>query len=240
MPPRPPQKRREDLFFLAVVLLLLTVNFIGFAHTYYLAGMLRAPLPSAIVHIHGALFTSWLILLLIQTTLISLGRIRWHRQLGVLGGIIAALMLIFGPLALVGALRRHAFSASEANVFFTADIAGLLLFAFFVTLGIWYRSNTVVHKRLMLFATIAILPPGLSRWSFHFMESPIAFYGIYLAFPLSIVAFDLLSYRKIQRVTWLGTALVTLYIFGATPLAQTAVVRHLTARIQGAPHTHKP
>jgi hypothetical protein len=232
VPLRPPQKRREDIFFLAIVLLILAVNFIGFARTYYLAGMLHAPLPSAIVHIHGALFTSWLLLLLTQTVLAGIGRVRWHRRLGVLGGIIAALMLIAGPLVLVGALRRHAFSHNDVYPIFAADVCALTLFAFFVAYGLLRRNDSAAHKRLMLFATIAILAPGLSRWSFAFMDSDYAFYGIYLAFPIAIILFDLFSYKKVLRVTMLGSALVTMYIFGAGPLSHTPIWHRITDSVQ--------
>jgi hypothetical protein len=37
------------------VVILATV-FIGFARSYYLAGVFRAPLPNLLVHIHGAVF----------------------------------------------------------------------------------------------------------------------------------------------------------------------------------------
>jgi hypothetical protein len=232
MPLRPTHKRREDIFFLAIVLLLLAANVIGFAHTYFLAGLIRAPLPSPLVHIHGALFTLWLLLLLTQTILVSLGRIRWHRQLGILGGIIAALMLIFGPLVLFASLRRHAFSLNESSFIFAADLCSLILFALFVFYGLRLRNNTISHKRLMLFATIAILPPGLSRWPFHFMESDIAFFGIFLAFPLAIVLFDLFAYRTVHRVTWLCSALIAILAFGSAPLARTPVFHRLTQSIR--------
>ena len=232
MPTRPPQKRREDIFFLALVLLILATNFIGFARTYYLAGLLRAPLPSPLVHIHGALFTCWLLLLLTQTILVLLGRIRWHRQLGILGGIIAALMLVFGPLVLIAALRRRAFSFDGANLIFAADIGGLILFALFVSIGFRLRNHPIAHKRLMLFSTIAILLPALSRWTFHFMDPLWLFLAIYLAFPLSVVLFDLYSTRKVHRVTWICALLITVYVLGSTPLSHTTAWHRLTAKIQ--------
>jgi hypothetical protein len=232
VPTRPRQKRPEDIFFLALVFLILIVNFIGFARTYYLAGLVRAPLPSLLVHIHGALFTSWLLLLLLQTSLVVAGRIHWHRQLGVLGGVIAGLMLIVGPLVLVAALRRHAFSFNGASLVFAADVGGLALFAIFVASGLRLRNNSAVHKRLMLFATIAILPPGLSRWSFSFMESSFAFFCIYLAFPLAIIVFDLFSARKVYRVTLLCSVLLTAYVFGVGFLADTSIWHRITRSVQ--------
>ena len=110
MPLRPQPKRREDLFFLCIVGAILAVNFVGFARTYYLAGVFRAPLPGPLVHIHGALFTCWLLLLAAQTALFGANKIRLHRNLGVLGGVIALGMLILSPMVLVFSLRRHAFA----------------------------------------------------------------------------------------------------------------------------------
>jgi hypothetical protein len=39
-----------------MALLILATVFVGFARTYFLAGVFRAPLPSLLVHIHGAVF----------------------------------------------------------------------------------------------------------------------------------------------------------------------------------------
>jgi FtsH-binding integral membrane protein len=49
------------LFFSSISLLMLATVFVGFARTYYLAGVFHAPLPSRIVHIHGAALSSWIL-----------------------------------------------------------------------------------------------------------------------------------------------------------------------------------
>src|ERR1700722_13864295 len=51
-----PGRKYDHVFFSGMAVLLLGSVFLGFAHTYYLAGMFSAPLPSAIIHIHGAIF----------------------------------------------------------------------------------------------------------------------------------------------------------------------------------------
>ena len=66
-------RRRENFFFSAMALLILTTVLVGFARTYFLAGVFRAPLPSLIVHIHGALFSTWILLLVVQVSLVSAG-----------------------------------------------------------------------------------------------------------------------------------------------------------------------
>jgi hypothetical protein len=56
--PGPVSRTTERIFF-GMAILLCIVAVAGFARTYFLAGMVRAPLPSPILHIHGAAFTLW-------------------------------------------------------------------------------------------------------------------------------------------------------------------------------------
>jgi hypothetical protein len=43
----------------------------------------KAPLPNLLVHIHGAVFSSWILLLIVQTPLVAGGRVDVHRRLSV-------------------------------------------------------------------------------------------------------------------------------------------------------------
>jgi hypothetical protein len=53
LPKRLPGSRFDHLFFTGMILLLIGIVFLGFAHSYYLAGILHAPLKSPILQIHG-------------------------------------------------------------------------------------------------------------------------------------------------------------------------------------------
>ena len=55
-----PGRRFDHFFFSGMALLMLVTVFVGFAPSYYLAGLFRAPLPSPIIHLHGALFSCWI------------------------------------------------------------------------------------------------------------------------------------------------------------------------------------
>ncbi len=46
--------RPDDLFFSGTAAVALAAVLIGFARRYFLAGLPRAPLPSLLVHVHGA------------------------------------------------------------------------------------------------------------------------------------------------------------------------------------------
>ena len=226
MPLRAQPRRREDIFFLCMVAAILAVNFVGFARTYYLAGVFRAPLPGPLVHVHGALFTSWLLLLAVQTVLVAANRVRLHRTLGVLGGIIAAGMLLLGSMVTAFALRRHAFATeSRASFILVANVGALLLFALFVTVGFLKRNDVVRHKRLMLLASMAILGPALSRWSFPFMKWPPAVFLLWLVLPLSLLVFDIVSRRKPCKVTVVGCTLLLVYACSVGPLSSIEAVR---------------
>jgi hypothetical protein len=70
--------------------------FVGFAPTYFLRTLSdRPPLPW-LVHLHGVLFSTWILLLLVQTTLVAVKRTDLHRLLGVGGGALAVLMIPVG------------------------------------------------------------------------------------------------------------------------------------------------
>jgi hypothetical protein len=54
--------RRDHLFFSGLAILFLVSVFIGFARSYYLAGLFKAPLPNMLLHVHGAVFSLWVLL----------------------------------------------------------------------------------------------------------------------------------------------------------------------------------
>lgn len=61
-----------------------------------------APLLPFSVHLHAAVFTSWLVLFVVQTSLVRHGRVDPHRQLGAAGAVLAATMLIVGLALTIG------------------------------------------------------------------------------------------------------------------------------------------
>ena len=63
---KPVNRTAERIFYSAMALLLCICVYIGFSPTYFRAGIVRAPLPSPILHIHGAIFTLWMLLFVVQ------------------------------------------------------------------------------------------------------------------------------------------------------------------------------
>jgi hypothetical protein len=58
------QRRYEHRFFTGMALVITLTAFVGFAPSYYLRGFSSAPPLTTLVHLHGALATTWILLFL--------------------------------------------------------------------------------------------------------------------------------------------------------------------------------
>ena len=160
-----PGSRYDHFFFSTMAVVMLASVFVGFAHTYYLAGVFHAPLPSLIIHLHGAAFSCWILLLVAQTSFVSTGRVDIHRKLGIAGFLLACLMVTLGVLAATDSLRRGTGPTGlDAQFFYVIPMTDMLIFATLVFCAFRYRSNPAAHKRLILVATTGLLIAAIARW----------------------------------------------------------------------------
>ncbi len=155
-----------SIFFAALV-------FWTFARTFYLKGFFGTPPLSALLRVHGAVMTGWVVLLVVQTSLIAAHRVKWHRRLGVFGAVWAALLVIVGSITTLHAaareVRGHTDFAASQVVITSLDLLQMMFFAVFVVLAIWRRHRPDYHKRLMLLTIACMLPDALARLPVSFM-----------------------------------------------------------------------
>jgi hypothetical protein len=199
------KKRADDIFFTSMSVLMLAIVVVGFAPSYFLRGAVFAHLPSLLVHIHGAVFSSWIILFVVQSSLVSAGNVRLHRKLGVLGAVIAGLMVILGILTPLGTIHRAAVLPSffTPESFLMGNIFGILVFGAYVAFAIWKRNNRIVHKRLMLMANAILTEPALSRMPI-IQHYPMLIGLIPLGIIVALFVFDLFTQKRILAVTVIG------------------------------------
>lgn len=206
-----PGSRYDHFFFSAMALAMLTAVFVGFAHTYYLAGVFRAPLPSLTIHLHGAAFSCWILLLVTQTSLVAAGRTDIHRRLGIAGFLLACLMVILGVLAATDSLvRASGPPGRDPQFFYIVPLTDMLIFAVLILFAFRARSNPSEHKRLIFIATTALLIAAFGRWPIDMVRGNPAMAGLcsYI-FLLFLVAYDLWSTRQVYRATlWAGSILI--------------------------------
>lgn len=218
-----PGRRYDHVFFSAMSWLMLATVFFGFAATYYLAGVFRAPLPAFIIHLHGAAFSCWILLLVTQTSLVAAGRVDIHRRLGIAGFLLACLMVILGVLAATNSLvRNSAPPGIDAQTFYIIPITDMLNFATLIFFAFRARTDPPAHKRLILVGTIALMIAAIARWPIWSHRDPITATLVSYVFLLMLVAYDLWSTRKLHRATiWAGAFLIVVQQI-RVPLAKTA------------------
>jgi hypothetical protein len=206
-----PGRKYDHVFFSAMAVLLLGSVFLGFAHSYYLAGMFHAPLPSAIIHVHGVLFSSWILFLLAQTTLVAARRTDVHRRIGIAGFLLACLMVIVGVWAATNSLARNfAPPGVDAKTFYIIPITDMLIFSVLVFFAYRARFDSPAHKRIIIIATVSLMIAAIARWPIPGVNrNPLAAALVSYVFLLTLMAYDLWSTHKIHRATiWASVFLV--------------------------------
>jgi hypothetical protein len=144
------------------------VAFAGFAPTYWLQLPAGTFVGSPLLHLHGLLFSAWTLLFLLQTTFAARGRLDRHRAWGLLGISLATAMVLVGFATADQGLRNRlaAGAGDRARAFHIASTSMIALFGVLVFAAIANVRRPEIHKRLMLLATISVLPPAIARLFF--------------------------------------------------------------------------
>jgi hypothetical protein len=160
-----PVGEKVRLFYVWMAAACAVVAFRGFAPTYWLQLSAGTFVGSPLVHIHGALFSSWTLLLLSQTLLVANGRLRNHRAWGLAGISLATAMVFMGLAAAIQTLTAglRAGYGDHSRAFLILPVSGMVLFAGFFIAAIANIQRPEVHKRLMLLATITLLQAAMAR-----------------------------------------------------------------------------
>lgn len=207
--------RAERRFYSGMALALLAATFIGFAPTYYLASYFAAPPLGPLVHVHGILFSAWILLFLAQTSLVAAGRTDLHRRMGVVGLAVGIAIIVLGlALAIESGRLGNGPPDRDQRSFLIFPFVSIGLFAGFAGTALWQRRRSEHHKRLMLLATVAMVVPALARIS-RMLELPFnppAIGGLLLSnlFLVALVTFDLRQRGRLHPVTLWGGAVMLL------------------------------
>ena len=118
-----------------------------------------------IIHIHGALLMTWLLLLVVQPMLIHLGKAKLHRTIGKVSYVLGPLIILFLFLVGKGGYTRAAGKAPEEEILavMALDIRGLVSFAILWALAMLYRKTPSAHMRYMIATGILGIGPGMGR-----------------------------------------------------------------------------
>lgn len=199
-------------FYVGVAIAVLITVFLGFSRSYFLKAYFGTPELSLHVHIHGLVFTSWVLLFLAQTTLVATGRADLHRKLGMGGAVLAALLLIVGTTTAVLRVKGGGSSPIPGVPplsFLAVPLFDMVVFAILISAGLMLRNRPDTHKRLMTLATIALMSAPIARIPGVLRAGPPGFFGLTDLFIVAMLVYDLATRRKVHPATiWGGLVIV--------------------------------
>lgn len=204
------ERRRYHQFYVGLTLFLIATVITGFWPSYFgtlLSGGVTRPL---VMHLHGAVFTGWMALLLLQVGLAATGRVRLHRQVGRAGIGYGVLVFVMGVIVTFAApvmhIRAGTWTVDAAAGFLLLPIGDMILFAGFFGTAIAYRHKPDVHKRLIIAATVALAFAAVARLNLPLLP----FFLLWLS-PMAIaMGFDIVTRGQVHRVDAISTAVMAI------------------------------
>src|SRR4029453_19008110 len=107
-----PSATRERSFYLGMAIALALTVLAGFRPPYYFSFFRGGPTRTfgggpftPIFHIHAVLFTAWVVLFIVQTSLVATRRVAVHRRLGIARIGLAAALVVGGVGAAIAGAR---------------------------------------------------------------------------------------------------------------------------------------
>jgi hypothetical protein len=200
--------RRERLFFGGMTIALLAAVIVGFGPTYYFHSVSGSTnVLSAALQVHGAAFTTWMILLVLQSTLVAAGRTDVHRRLGVAGAVLGACMMVLGAYVAISRVRAGLMvppPGLPVGVLLAIALATIVVFPTLLGAALLLRRHTDFHKRLVLLATFELVVAAVARWPGVTPLGPPAFFGLTDLFVVALAAYDFRTRGRLHPATLWG------------------------------------
>lgn len=219
-------------------LLILGTVLLGFARTLYLRPWfpeIVATRPAEPIFLwHGAAFSAWGLMLVLQSSLIARRAVAWHRRMGWLAAGVILFCAVTGWLAAkTGATRAGGFVGVPLppEHFLIVPLGNLAFFVVLTSLGIAMRRQPATHKRLMLIGTLPMLDAAIFRWPFAFASADLPFAplahllstsdAILLLYLLPLLLWDRRATGRVQPVTAWASGALALFVLTRMPLGET-------------------
>lgn len=202
--------KRDRVFYRTMAAAAAITVFAGFAPTYFLRSFSARPALAPLLHIHGLIFTSWIILFVVQVSLVAARRVSIHRRLGLVGGVLAVLMVVVGLFAAIASAKRGFTppGGPPPLVFLIIPLGDLVVFSGLVSTALYFRRRPEIHRRLMLLTTLALLTPAIARISF-MPPNVLAFLATTDLFVLACLIYDRTTRGRLHPAfLWGGLAII--------------------------------
>jgi len=207
----------------------------GFGHTVGEVFVHYTTRPPPILYVHVLVSSCWVILFIVQSSLISSGNVRTHRKVGLWGLALGTAVCVVGLITVFVMRQRDIDSGGGAQAIADLSIPlySLLSFAVPFLIAAGWRRKPELHRRLMILATCSVTFAALARvpalgdtWA------PI---GTNILLVTAAVV-DRVRTGRFHRVYLIGIPLMflgeglCLYLAATSPPAWMAVARFLLGR----------
>jgi hypothetical protein len=189
----------DKYFYFAMSLLFAVIVVWGFSQTVNSNLFHAAPPRPFLLWIHGAAFSTWIVLYIFQSALVRTRNVKWHRFFGWFGAALGALMVVLGCVINVVMTRFHTNVTHDAEpTFMSIPFYDMLAFGTLLALAIAWRKKPELHRRLLFIATCSLMDAPFGRFDFVFNNS-LFFVGVDLLILLG-VGRDLLVDHSTNKV----------------------------------------
>lgn len=211
----------------------------------------RPPFPP-VLHVHSALMGAYMVLLLIQVSLVATGRVAGHRLLGLAGALLAAALVVVGFI-LIPTIYHQVFAGLQlappparpavAELLVFLDNIMLLqirvgiLFAVLVLIGVGARTRDPgFHKRMMILSIAVALSAAFDRITWiptTHPGSPLSsdLYVLLAVAPMFL--WDVLRNRGVHRAYWVWLAVAAPFTIAVHALWDTPLWHETVKRLMG-------
>lgn len=214
--------RTRITFFFVWSIAFLIITLVGFIPTFLARPLFRETSLPLYLIVHGIIMLLWFSGYFFQNLLVARGQIVNHRKFGMYWFALTILMAIAnlfvvskistelatGTPTYFGEIRTVANSGGLiiGNLFITIFSSILILFAYL------RRFKPKVHKRAIFGASFFLLTPAFDRFIRPFgLPEIFQFVGSFII-PISLVAYEVIRYKKIHSMTWVIVAITLLMI----------------------------
>lgn len=145
----------------ALALLAIAVTLIGFWRTFFT----QLGNIDMLHMLHGASSVGWLVLVLVQASLIRARKFNAHRLLGCCSLLLFTLLLVsaWNVLALMLSGKGSPMPFEPAKLFAMSDVTAIPLMVILYAGAIWFRKDRHLHSRLISGTLLAGLLPATAR-----------------------------------------------------------------------------
>ena len=157
-------------FYFMMSLLMAAIVISGFQRTVNQHLFHPAVPRPFILWIHATAFAGWVIFFILQSTLVRVHRVSWHRSIGWFGAGLAAVMVPLGVttaiiMARFDTVRLH---QSDADAFLSIPFCDMIVFGVCIGLAIYWRTKPEFHRRLVFIATCMLMDAAFGRFDYVF------------------------------------------------------------------------